>query len=304
MTKRFLIHGFSSMFLISVLISCQNSNHVQTEKPEKNPEPVPAGSAEPHQYSGWYCPDNFGFIPVDIQKLKEVPVIADRLPTKEELQKNMSLIDVDVKKYPDARALKMELPRVGRVNSERLGIKELIIVIQAIVVQNDTIVGYRFANGGNGTSRLRDVTFLTNDEVAALGSQPFYYSESVINSSIKDIWKAMCKTDYFKGLGKKFNKQEFFASEWNSKSEAHLSLNTSEEKAEGFVGMAFGNYYLHIDYDRNGFHYSEKLLMIENQNDHSTSLFFESGPFPKDYEKQKPVLDNWLSALKKASEAN
>lgn len=304
MTKRFSIHAFSSILLISVSISCQNSNNVQTEKLEKNPEPITSTNSEPHQYGGWYCPDNFGFVPVDIQKLKEVPVIADRLPTKQELQNNMSLIDVDVTKYPDARTLKMDLPRVARIYSDRLGIKELIIVIQAIVVQNDTIVGYRFVNGGNGSSRLREVTFLSNDEVTAMGSQPFYYSKSVLKASIKDIWKAMCKTDYFKQLGKKFNRQEFFASEWNSKSEVHLSFNTNDEKAAGFVGMVFGNYYLHIDYDRNGFHYSEKLLMIENQNDHTTEFFFASGPFPKDFERRKLDLDNWLQAVKKVSEAN
>ena len=304
MTKRFSIHAFCSILLISVSISCQNSNNVQAEKLEKNPEPITSTNNEPHQYGGWYCPDNFGFVPVDIQKLEEVPVIANRLPTKQELQNNMSLIDVDVMKYPDARALKMDLPRVARIYSDRLGVKELIIVIQAIVVQNDTIVGYRFVNGGNGSSRLREVTFLSNDEVTAMGSQPFYYAKSVLKASVKDISKAMCKTDYFKQLGKKFNKQEFFASEWNSKSETHLSLNTNDEKAAGFVGMVFGNYYLHIDYDRNGFHYSEKLLMIENQNDHTTEFFFASGPFPKDFERRKLDLDNWLQAVKKVSEAN
>lgn len=186
-----------------------------------------------------------------------------------------------------------------RILSDRLGINELIIVIQAIVVHNDTIVGYRFANCGNGSARIREVTFLSKDEVTAMGSQPFYYSKSVIKATIKDIWKAMGKTDYFKQLGKKFNKQEFFASEWDSKSEAQLSLVTNGEKAAGFVGMVFGNYYLHIDYDRNGFHYSEKLLMMENQNDHTTEFFFASGPFPMDFEKRKTDLANGFKQQKK-----
>lgn len=311
MTKRFSTLAMSATLLIFTLYSCQNSENKQSENSEKNQDsvsstnkPFAVASNEPHQYGGWYCPDNFGFVPVDIQKLKEVPVIADRLPTKEELKNNMSLIDVDVMKHPDARALKMELPRVARVYSERFGKNELAIVIQAIVVQNDTIVGYRFVNGGNGSARIREISFLTNDEVIAMGSQPFYYSKSVIKASVKDIWKAMRKTDYFKQLGKKFNKKEFFNSEWDSKSQASLSHNTKDEIAVGFVGMVFGNYYLHIDYDRNGFHYSEKLLMIENQNDHSTEFFFASGPYPKDFEKQKLNLDKWLEAVTKAGEAN
>ena len=309
MIKRFSIYILSSIFLVSGLSSCRNLSNEQAKNLDKNPETSKTKSFvsvnnEPHPYGGWYCPDNFGFVPVDIQKLKEVSVIADRLPTKQEVQNNMSLIDVDIEKYPDARALKMELPQVARIYSDRLGINELIIVIQAIVVQNDTIVGYRFANGGNGSARISEVSFLSKDEVTAMGSQPFYYAKSVLKASTKDIWNAMRKTDYFKQLGKKFNKKEFFTSEWNSKSQAQLSLDTDGEKAAGFVGMVFGNYYLHIDYDRNGFHYSEKLLMMENQNDHTTEFFFACGPFPKDFEKRKLDLDKWLQTVIKGSEAN
>ena len=146
---------------------------------------------EPHRYGGWYCPDNFGFVPVDIQKLDEVPAIADRLPTEQELHDNMSLINVDTAKYPDARALEMDLPRVARIYSERKGMSELIIVIQAIVVQEDTVVGYRFANGGNGSAWLSDVTFLSEDEVAGMGAQPFFYSKSVLKAKTEDIWRAI-----------------------------------------------------------------------------------------------------------------
>ena len=49
--------------------------------------------------------------------------------------------------------------------------------------------------------------------------------------------------------------------------------------------MVFGNYYLHIDYVRDGIHYSEKLLMMENEDDNTTELFFASGPYPADFEK-------------------
>jgi hypothetical protein len=68
--------------------------------------------------------------------------------------------------------------------------------------------------------------------------------------------------------------------------------------------MVFGNYYLHIDYDRDGFHYSEKLLMIENHEDKTTEFFFASGPYPGDFEKQKSDLDSWVAAIKKSSEAD
>ena len=305
MKKLNSLHTFSFLLLILGLSSCQNSNKEETEKQVQDStasKKTVAASTEPHQYGGWYCPDNFGFVPVDIQKLKEVPVVADRLPTKEELKESKSLIDVDLMKYPDARVLKMDLPRVARVNAELLGMHELVIVIQAIVVQKDTVVGYRFVNGGNGSSRIGEVTFLSNEEVSALGSQPFYYNKTVYKASVKEIWNTIRKTDFFKQLGKKFNKQDFFAKEWDAQAHTNMSLDSKDEKAEGSIGMVFGNYYMQIDYNRNGFHYSEKLLMIENQDDKTTQVFFASGPFPKDYDKKKEEFDKWLEAVKKMSE--
>lgn len=256
---------------------------------------------EPHRYGGWYCPDNFGFVPVDIQKLDEVPAIADRLPTQEELQNNMSLINVDTEKYPDAKALEMKLPRVAKLYSHRKGMDELVIIIQAIVVSGDTVVGYRFPNGGNGSGWIDDVTFLSEDEVAEYGSQPFFYATSEVKASKEDIWNAISKTKYFKTLGEKFDQQEYFASRWNSESWVNLKHDSESEKALGYVGMVFGNPYLHIDYNRNGFHYSEKLLMIENQEDKTTKLFFASGPYPEDFESHKNLWQHWFEGVKKAS---
>ncbi|MDX1349364.1 MAG: hypothetical protein R3279_03915, partial [Putridiphycobacter sp.] len=37
----------------------------------------------PHNYGGWYCPDNLnGFPAVDLANWSQVPVITNRLPTK------------------------------------------------------------------------------------------------------------------------------------------------------------------------------------------------------------------------------
>ena len=303
MNMKFSIHTFSAILLAFVLYSCQNTATAQLETPGKNPGTKTLIKEEPHQYGGWYCPDNFGFVPVDIQKLDKVPAIADRLPTKQELDDHMSLIDVDITKHPDARALKMDLPLVASIYNHNIGMKELVIIIQAIVVQTDTVVGYRFVNGGNGSARIKRVTFLSKDEVANMGSQPFYFSKSVLEASTKDIWNAMRKTDYFTRLGNKFAKQQFFTSEWNPKSEARLDSETKGEKAVGYAGMVFGNYYLQIDYNRDGFHYSEKIMMMENEKDHTTEFFYASGPYPKDFEKQKLDLDKWIDGVKKVSEA-
>jgi hypothetical protein len=214
----------------------------------------------------------------------------------------MSLINVDTEKHPDARALKMDLPRVARIYSEHKGMSELIIVIQAIVVTEDTVVGYRFVNGGNGSAWMSDVTFLSEDEVADFGPQPFFYSKSVLKASTSEIWEALGETKYFKQLGKKFAHEDFFSSEWDAGYRANLHLDSKGEKASGYVGMVYGNYYLHIDYIRDGFHYSEKLLMSENQEDKTTEFFFASGPYPKKYKKQKSNWDKWIDEVIKASE--
>lgn len=290
MTPRRAIPTFFFALMISASASSQPTINEPTEK-------------EPHRYGGWYCPDNFGFVPVDIQKLDEVPAITDRLPTQQELKDKMSLIDVDTSKYPDARALEMDLPRVARIYSHRADIDELIIVIQAIIVEGDTVVGYRFPNGGNGSAWLSQVTFLSDDEMAEVGSQPFFYSKSVLKASKEDIWKAITYSDYGQQLAEKFDQGKFFASEWTSDSRAYLDRIADGERAAGFVGTIYGNAYLHIDYDRDGFHYSEKLLMVENHEDNTTELFFASGPYPDDLQKQKSKWDKWLKAIKKASEA-
>ncbi len=294
------------IFTLLVFVSC-SSQKTANELPEsldENLDVTSSKKSEPHRYGGWYCPDNFGFIPVDIQKLDEVPAIANRLPTQEELRDNKSLISVDTLKYPDARALEMELPRVARIYSDRKGMSELIIVIQAIIVSGDTVVGYRFPNGGNGSSWLSDVTFLSEDEVAQIGAQPFFYSTSVLKASKEEVWNAMARTDYFKHLGKKFDKQDFFASDWTSDGQVHLNFHSETEQATGFVGTVFGNAYLHIDYIRDGAHYSEKLLMVENLEENSTELFFVSGPFPKGFEKHKSNWSSWIETVKKFSQAH
>ena len=302
MTNLFSITA--TILILLIFVSCNSQELDKQNEPAQILETVEVKKQEAHRYGGWYCPDNFGFVPVDIQKLDEVPAIANRLPTKQELDNNMSLINVDKLKYPTARAMEMDLPRVASIYSERKGMSELIIVIQAIIVQEDTVVGYRFANGGNGSAWLSDVTFLSDAEVDNKGSQPFFYSKSMLKANPEDIWDALRKTDYFKQLGEKFDKKEFFSSKWNAGAEAHLKLDTDKEKASGYVGMVYGNYYLQVDYNRKGFHYSEKILIMENQEKKTTELFFASGPYPKDFKKQKAHWGSMVELIKKDSEAN
>ncbi len=299
MTYNRSISTMLSMLLIFGSCSSQETANEQPAAPNKE-----AVKKQTHSYGGWYCPDNFGFVPVDIQKLSEVPAIANRLPTDQELTDHKSLIKVDTALYPDARALNMNLPRVASIYSEHKGMSELIIVIQAIVVEEDTVVGYRFMNGGNGSARLSEVSFLSDDAIAKMGSQPFFYSKAVLHATPENIWNALIKTDYFLKLGVKFDRKVFFSSAWNPNSETKLTLDTKSEKATGYVGVVYGNFYLQIDYLKDEVHYSEKMLLAENMEDHTTELYFASGPFPKDFAKQKLKWDNWVEAVSKASDTH
>lgn len=273
-----------------------------TSKESENAEPV-RKRRPPHPYGGWYCPDNFGFEPVDISQLKLVEAISHRLPTEQELKDHKSLIKVDLNEHPTAKALDMDLPRVARVYSNANGIQELAIIIQAIVVDADTIVGYRFVNGGNGSAWYSDVEFLSESEVNQMGPRPFFFGKETVKASKEDIWRAMCRTDYARGLAEKFNQQFLFFAEWSRVEEAHLEYESAEEQANGFIGTVFGNAYLHIDYQRGDLHYSEKMLLLENDETGTTEVFFAAGPFPENSAAKQSDWQNWFNQLISSSEA-
>ena len=117
-------------------------------------------------YSGWYCPDNVrGFPPVDIKSWFKVPVVNGRLPTYEETQNGTSLIYYDITKTPDAKAYSMILPKLASFFCYDTKKTETVIVIQIVQTATDTVAGYRFVTGGNGTSNFRDLHFFTDEEI-------------------------------------------------------------------------------------------------------------------------------------------
>ncbi|MCF8237759.1 MAG: hypothetical protein K9I85_06360 [Saprospiraceae bacterium] len=258
---------------------------------------------EPHPYGGWFCPDNLrGFPPVDIQDLDKIQVVADRLPTKEETRNGTSLMYFDPATYPDARPLDMHLPRVARIYSRHNGMNERIIVIQAAVVGQDTVVGYRFPSGGNGTAWFREVTFLSDAEVAKIGPAPMVYIHSKIHASKEQIWKAITRTDYARSLGEKFDQKAFFSADWTDDSQVRLHYTSDNEKASGIVATVYGNFYLQIDYDRNGFHYAEKILVMENAEEGTAEMHLVSGPYPNDLGLQTEAWEEWFQKVKRESE--
>lgn len=298
----------SLIIAFAFISSCEQKEIVDqpedatVEQPETT-ESTKGNYAEQHPYGGWYCPDNFGgFPPVDVQDLDQVPVVNDRLPTEEETRNGTSLMFFDQTEYPDARPLEMELPRLARIYSKHSEMDELIIVIQAAVAGNDTVVGFRYPSGGNGTAWFGQVTFLSDEESNAIGPAPFVYLESEISASKEKIWKAITSTSYAKNLGKKFDEKAFFDADWTEESHVQLNLEADGVRATGFVASVWGNLYLQIDYDNNGVHFSEKMLVAEKPMGHRAELHIVSGPYPNDIEAQQAVWANWLEEVIALSE--
>lgn len=125
--------------------------------------------------SGWYCPDNVkGFPPVDIKFWNTVRIVNGRLPTFEETQNGTSLIYYDTTNTPDAKPYKMFLPKLASFYCNFTKKVETVIVIQIVQTATDTVVGYRFLTGGNGTGNFREFHFLTDDEVKKVGGSSLW----------------------------------------------------------------------------------------------------------------------------------
>jgi hypothetical protein len=264
-----------------------------------------------HPYGGWSCPDNLRVFPaVDIQKLDEVPVVMGRLPTKEETQNGTSLMFFDTTLIPAARPLDMTLPKLARYYSTYTKKNELIIVIQAVVVEQDTVVGFRYVNGGNGSAWFGEVNFISDEEIDELGNTPFVSFDSEIKASPEKIWEVITSPTNAKTLGEVFDKNAFVESDWKMDSEVHFKYEPDSIVNTGIVTASWENLYIQVDYNFDGYHYVEKFLILKNNqyrllednNTPKTQLQIVSGPYGEDFEAQKVVWNNWLQKVKELSE--
>ena len=298
--------AFTLLSILILLNSCGQDLNTETNNPKKDSAEVQTEEElpydEPHQYGGWYCPDNFGFEPVDVSDLSTVPVVQDRMPTQEETRNGTSLMYLPPEKFPDAKPLDIQLPALARVPIPYGDFNELAIIIQAFVAGKDTIVGYRFPNGGNGSAWYGQVDFLTEDEANALEAAPFYYEEIEVSATKAEIWKAFTKTDLAKELGKKSKRKEMYNSEWSDEFNLNIEYEIDGETAIGYVSSLWGNLYMHIDYFKNGRHASTKMLVMQDPISYKSKIVFVTGPFPEDLDKQNEYWKDWLHQLKENSE--
>ncbi|MBK6952377.1 MAG: hypothetical protein IPH24_10135 [Crocinitomicaceae bacterium] len=256
-------------------------------------------SSEPHPFGGWYCPDNLnGFPAVDIADWKNVPVVNGRMPTLEEAQNGTSLIYVDPAEYPNAKVLGITMPKLATYNNANTGREDLIIVIQAFTVNEDSIVGFRFLNGGNGSARLSEVKFLSEDEIAKMPASKFASISLEINASADYIREVMTHIDYYERLKKIVDPNNQFESGWRNMTNVNYHYAQSGAVKARYADVLFGNFYIQNDYTE----FTEKFMLLENGETKTTELKIVCGPFKADFESQKAILNDWAQKVKELSE--
>ena len=301
MKNKFLI--FLSISYLTIFISCsQNNSKLATNTEEKTIDKVNITQTKPHEYGGWYCPDNLnGFPALDINSWENVPVVNGRLPTEEETQSGSSLIFVDVEKYPNAKALDIHLPKLAKFYNKHSKKDELVIVIQAINVLNDSIVGFRYLNGGNGSARINEVIFLSENEINKIPSSHFVSLNIQINATQNEIWEVLTKAEYSKDLQPIFDEDNKLNADWNKSSKVNFKY-LNEGNTSDFAANLYGNQYIQIDWEVDDYQYVEKFLLLENKEAKTTDFSIVCGPYNDDFMSQKLILNRWAQRVKELSE--
>lgn len=285
---------------VYLLVACSQGNsanvNVATDTLVQKEDHV---SSQPHPFGGWYCPDNLnGFPAVDITDWKNVPVINGRMPTEEEAQNGTSLIYVDLAKYPNAKVLGVPMPKLANYYNPNIGREDLIIVIQAFTIDEDSIVGFRFLNGGNGSARLSEVKFLSEDEISKMTPSKFVSLDLEINASASSIREVMTHIDYYEKLQKIVDKNNQFESGWRNTTNVNYHYVDAGSVLARYADELFGNFYIQNDYTE----FTEKFLLLENSETKTTELKIVCGPFSDDFVAQKTILNEWAQKVKVLSE--
>ncbi len=290
------------LLFITIFVSCsQNNKNVDNKEVEVSNQRAETIKTEPHRYGGWYCPDNLnGFPPVDITNWKNVPIINGRMATKEETQNGTSLIFVDALKYPNAKVLDIAMPKLASFYNEYSKREDLIIVIQAINVDNDSIVGFRYLNGGNGSARLKEVRFLSDNEIEMIPASRFVSYNIKIKATQDMIWEVLTKSENAETLHSNFDLD--YKPKTDSKETSNVNYHYANTGAliSSYADKLFGNFYIQNDYDI--LHYNEKFLLLENKETQITELKIVCGPYGDDYETQNTIVKNWAQKVKEMSE--
>jgi len=296
-----------SLLTLLIIISFASCSEKIENKDTTNAEVISLKKAtvhtEPHKYGGWYCPDNLnGFPPINIANWDDVPVVNGRLATKEEIENGASLILIDTDKYPNAKPLDMTMPKLAKFDNHFTGREDLIIVIQAVNIDNDPIVGFRYLNGGNGSARLSEVRILTDNEIEMMPASRFVSHNINIDATQDIIWQVLTKPESTKALQTTFDTNNSLKTNWRESSNVNFNYPNKGEITSSFADKLFGSFYVQNDYDNA--QYTEKFLLLEDKETKTTQLKIVSGPHGDDFADQKIIVSNWAQKVKELSEVD
>jgi hypothetical protein len=249
----------------------------------------------PHKYGGWYCPDNIkGFTCVNLADWHTVPVIHGRLPTEEEARSGQSLIFVDTAKYPEAKVLDMKFPRLAKYYNRSARKTDLVILIQGFSIDKDTVVGFRYLNGGNGSARLNEVELLRQDEIDRLPASEFISLNINIEASQDSIWKIMTREQYASDL----NKFTHGKTGWTKVPNLNYWDKINGAITASYADKLYGCFYAQNDYES----HTDKFLLLPAENESSTELCIVCGPFTSDVKQRAELLTKWSERIKSLAE--
>lgn len=257
-----------------------------------------------HEYGGWYCPDNLrGFPAMDIKDLSTVPVILGRMPTQEETRAGKALMFIDPEIHPNARPLDVQLPALATYYNQYTEKDEVIIVIQAAVIDADSIVGFRYANGGNGSAWFDEVRFLEPREVIELGSRPFVVSNIEVQASREKIWKIMTGLTFENDLMASLNDDAFLTRAWRTEAKVEYPKIDGIPGTIGKVSVTWDGVYAQMDYVVNGENYVQKFFIDENPEAGTCEVKLVAGPYFNNLQHHHNNWNNFLQTLKGFSES-
>jgi hypothetical protein len=303
LSKKLLLTVLTVNF--ALLLSCAQTDESTTETAAKEVivQTTKKQKKSLHPYGAWACPDNFGgFPPINIEDLNLMSVVKGRLPTEEETRNGKSLMFIDIAKIPDAKPLDLGLPRLARYYSEHTKINELVIIIQIVTAENDTVVGFRNVNGGNGSAWFNEVTFLSDSEINKLSPTPFVFLETEINACRKEIWDILINPIYSKVLGESISINTFIESDLQKKPMPYFKQQSDSTLNKGLIAALWEDMYIQVDFDFENYHYVQKFLLLDNEETKGTQLQIVSGPYSEDLSGQKIAWQKWIERVKELSE--
>jgi len=296
-----LIQLMTLMALLTFLSCAQNDEIGNKVKAQSHQTSDDTTKKQAHNYGGWYCPDNLiGFPAVGIADWRNVPVINGRMPTEEETKTSSSLIYVDPEKHPDAQPLDMTMPKLAKYDNDHTKEEELVIAIQAFRVDKDSIIGFRFLNGGNGSARLHELEFLSDEDVKKLPPTSFVAHQLEINAPQDSIWQVLTKKDYLSALRPTFDPQNQLPKGWRTETKVNYRYGKLSKPVAIYANKIFGSFYIQNDFGL--VDYTEKFLLLEDEDGRRTTMTIACGPFGDDFEEQKAILYAWGQKVKALSE--